>query len=222
LADAPTLAGLLRKHGQQLAPDRLDLLVQFHALLVEKNRKLNLTRIRNLEDIVLKHYVDCFLVARFVPQLPSPLLDIGTGGGFPGIPLKILFPDTQVILAEGVRKRVEFLREVRESLGLENLDIVGRNIDRDFEYPVNGIITRAVEPIRDTLRRVSNCLVPGGIAIFMKGPNVDGEKVDAAGKFPELYTEVEDHRYTLPSSPFRRSLVVYRKNRRPAGEEKEE
>jgi 16S rRNA (guanine527-N7)-methyltransferase len=202
---------MLGKSGFKLIPPQLELLAAYHTIMLERNRELNLTRILNLEDIVLKHYVDCFLVAHYLPVLPEPLLDIGSGAGFPGIPLKILFPDSHIILGEGVRKRVNFLREVREELKLTKLDIVGRNIDRDFEYPVNGTITRAVSSIRDTLRRVSNCLLPGGQAIFMKGPNVDQEIEDAGKKFPHLFKLEKDIAYSLPNSSYRRRLVIYRK-----------
>lgn len=215
-ARAPEFVGpeemgrLLRKHEFELTPRQLELLTHFHRFLLEKNRQLNLTRILNLEDIVVKHYVDCFMVSRLLPALPEPLLDIGTGGGFPGIPLKILFPEMHIILGEGVRKRVNFLREAREELGMSKLDIIGRNIDTDFEYPVYGTITRAVAPIRDTLKRVRSCLMPGGLAVFMKGPNVDEEKREA-GQLSSLYEEVDDIAYELPGTAYRRRLVVYRK-----------
>jgi 16S rRNA (guanine527-N7)-methyltransferase len=210
-ADAATLSRLLARYGFQLEARQLDLLTAFHAHLIERNRRLNLTRIWNLDEIVLKHYVDCFMVTQFVQPLPSPLLDLGTGGGFPGIPLKILSPDTQIILGEGVQKRVEFLKEVRQKLGLAKLDIIGRNIDREFEYPVNGVITRAVEPIRDTLKAVRNCLVSGGLAIFMKGPNVEQEVGEAARKYPQHFELAFDHQYVLPASPHQRRLVIFRK-----------
>ena len=208
------LATMLAKAGFPLTPPQLKQLAAYHAILLDRNRKLNLTRILNLEDMVLKHYVDCFLVARYIPDLPEPLLDIGSGAGFPDIPLKILFPNKHIILGEGVRKRVNFLREVREELTLTKLDIIGRNIDRDFEYPVHGTITRAVESVRETLRRVSNCLMPGGQAIFMKGPNVDQELEDAGKKYSGLFELDKDIAYTLPNSSYRRRLVIYRKVRR--------
>ncbi len=211
LATPEQLGTMLGKVGFQLTSVQLQLLADYHAILLERNRQLNLTRILNLEDIVLKHYVDCFLVARYLPVLPEPLLDIGSGAGFPGIPLKILFPDSHIILGEGVRKRVNFLRDVREELKMTKLDIIGRNIDRDFEYPVNGTITRAVATIRETLKRVSNCLLPGGQAIFMKGPNVDQEIEDAGKKFPDLFKLDKDIAYSLPNSSYRRRLVIYRK-----------
>jgi 16S rRNA (guanine527-N7)-methyltransferase len=202
---------LLTTHGFSLTQHQLELVTRYHGYLLDRNRTLNLTRILNLEDMVLKHYVDCFMVNRLLPDFPEPLLDIGSGAGFPGLPLKILSPDKHIILGEGVRKRVAFLRDARELLQLERLDIIGRNIDKDFEYPVAAVITRAVESIRDTLARIRNCLRVDGIAVFMKGPNVDVEIKEALRKYPDLYALDADHAYTLSSSPYKRRLVIFRK-----------
>lgn len=204
------IARLLDAYGFTLAARELTLLTRFHQLLLERNRRLNLTRIHNLEDVVLKHYVDCFLVDRMI-ELPSPLMDLGTGGGFPGIPLKIIRQDLHIILAEGVGKRVRFLKDARAHLGLEGLDVIGRNIDREFFYPVQGIITRAVEIVPDTLKRMKNCLQSGGGAIFMKGPNVDEEMARARKRYGDEYELEHDLPYTLPRSPHRRRLLVYRR-----------
>jgi 16S rRNA (guanine(527)-N(7))-methyltransferase RsmG len=203
---------LLDAFGFRLEPRQLTLLTRFHLYLFEKNRRLNLTRIHNLEDVVLKHYVDCFLVDQMV-DLPSPLLDLGTGGGFPGIPLKIIRPDLHIVLAEGVGKRVRFLKDAREHLGLEGLDVIGRNIDREFFYPVNGVITRAVELVPDTLKRVQNSLQENGRAIFMKGPNVAEEIARATKRYGDEYELEHDLPYTLPRSPHRRRLLVYKRIR---------
>ena len=210
---------LMARHGFALPPDKVELLTRFHAYLIDRNRKLNLTRIWNLEEMVVKHYVDCLIVTRFIKEIPGPLLDIGTGGGFPGIPLKILLPDLHIILGEGVRKRVNFLSDARAELGLKKLDVIGRNIDRDFEYPVKSVITRAVEPMQDTLKRVQNCLLQGGIAMFMKGPSVDPEKVEVDRRFEGFYQEIADHAYTLPGTEYKRRLVVYRKVGLAGGEQ---
>lgn len=216
----PEKMGQLMAHfGFPLSREKVELLTRFHAYLIDRNRKLNLTRIWNLEEMVVKHYVDCLIITRFVKEIPGPLLDIGTGGGFPGIPLKILLPDLHVILGEGVRKRVNFLSDTRAELGLEKLDVIGRNIDKDFEYPVNSVITRAVEPMQETLRRVQNCLLQGGIAMFMKGPAVGPEKEEVNKKFAGFYEEVADHAYTLPKTDYKRRLVVYRKCGRVGGEQ---
>jgi len=209
-ASEAEIGRLLEASGFRLAPRELGLLTRFHGFLLDRNRRLNLTRIHNLEDVVLKHYVDCLLVDRLL-ELPAPLLDLGTGGGFPGIPLKIVRPDLRILLGEGVGKRVRFLREAREILGLQGLDIVGRNIDREFFFPCRGVITRAVEPITDTLRRLRNCLVRDGLAIFMKGPGVDEERDRALKRFGDEYILEKDLHYVLPRSEHRRRLVVFRR-----------
>lgn len=203
---------LLKSFGWPLGGDQLELLWRYHRLLMDRNRQLNLTRIWNLEDVVLKHYVDCFLVDRML-DLPSPILDIGTGAGFPGIPLKIIRPDLHIILAEGVQKRVTFLKEAREELHCpDGLDIIGRNIDRQFFYPVRAVITRAVESSELTLKRVRNCLLKDGLVILMKGPNVDEEKALALKLFASQFHVEKDISYRLPSSTHGRRLLVFRRH----------
>jgi 16S rRNA (guanine527-N7)-methyltransferase len=219
IATPEKMGQLMAHYGFPLPREKVELLTRFHAYLIDRNRKLNLTRIWNLDEMVVKHYVDCLIITRFVKEIPGPLLDIGTGGGFPGIPLKILLPDLHIILGEGVRKRVNFLSDTRAELGLEKLDVIGRNIDKDFEYPVNSVITRAVEPMQETLRRVQNCLLHGGLAMFMKGPAVGPEKEEVNRKFAGFYEEVADHAYTLPKTDYKRRLVVYRKSGRVGVEE---
>lgn len=153
-----------------------------------------------------------------VPQLTKltfPLLDMGTGPGLPGIPLKIEFPNERIILADGVRKRIDFLKTVREEMKLENLDLMGRNINKDFIYPVEGVITRAVKDVSLTLEDVSQCLTVGGRLFLMKGPNVDDELKFAEKKWSEYYDLKEDHAYNLPETPHERRLLVFEKIKTP-------
>lgn len=150
-----------------------------------------------------------------VPQLTSltfPLLDKGTGPGFPGIPLKIYYPNERIILAEGVRKRVDFLKAVRDEMRLKNLDVVGRKVDENFELPVQGVITRAVETAAHTLKSVKSCLQPGGKVFLMKGPNVDHEIEEVKKLLPHQFSLVEDHSYELPNTPHERRLLVFQKS----------
>ncbi len=179
---------------------------------MEVQKKQNFTRLLSLRDVGIKHFVDSLIITRHC-QLQFPLLDVGTGPGFPGIPLKIEFPNERIILAEGVQKRVEFLKSVREELKLENLDIVGRNINKNFHLPVKGIITRAVEDIRNTLSNTCNCLEVGGKAYLMKGPNVDPEIDEALEKWSEYYKLSEDIKYSLPESQHERRLVIFEKTK---------
>jgi len=162
--------------------------------------------------MVQKHYIDCILVAKLLGwKLPSPILDIGTGAGFPGIPLKIACPETAFILSEGRHRRIRFLKEVVEALGLEDVDIYEGKIYASFSRRINGIITRALETIPKTLARVRNCLAPGGEAIFMKGPHCDEEVVEASDLLRDEYRLSRDLRYTIPHTTHHRRLVVFKK-----------
>lgn len=191
-------------HGQR------EQLAHFCELLLQNQKKQNFTRLTDVRSVGLKHFVDCLIVPKIFP-LQFPLLDMGTGPGFPGIPLKILFPKERIILAEGVQKRVEFLKLVRQELGLQNLDIIGRNIDEEFELPVQTVITRAVEDSRNTLRNVRNCLHVTGWVVQMKGPRVDPEIPLALQDMGEWYKLHSDTPYIIPRSPHSRRLVVFQK-----------
>lgn len=205
------LYDLFRNHGFGDFPHaKRRQLAQYYRLLMLKQNEVNMTRLLTLREVGLKHFVDCLMVARLT-KLKFPLMDLGTGPGLPGIPLKIQFPDEKIVLAEGVQKRVEFLKEVREDLELKQLPILGRNVNEWTFYPVNGVITRAVEDVGNTLRNVRNCLSTGGRVYFMKGPNVGPEVAQAQTELAEHYKLVEDIEYELPESGLPRRLVVFEK-----------
>jgi 16S rRNA (guanine527-N7)-methyltransferase len=205
-----SLQVILQDRGLQLTERQFDLLWRYYVLLERRNPELDLTRIRSFQDIVIKHFLDCAIVAGLI-ELPSPLLDIGTGAGFPGVVLKIVQPELDVVLAEPRHKRVSFLRELIRDLELSGTQIYPHKIVGSLPMQVAGIITRAVEPIVTTLNRSVELLTKGGTAIFMKGPSVDPEIRDAARKLRGLFTIEQDIPYVLPGTPYRRRLVVCRR-----------
>ena len=204
------LGALLRTCGLRLNAAQLEQLWMYHCLLREHNPELNLTRVHNFANMVLKLYVDSILPADMVP-LPSPLLDLGTGPGMPGIPLKIYRPDIEMLLGESRGKRVEFLHLAVERLGLEGIRVVAGRIAPHFEEPVAGVITRAVEPVADTLERVAGCLAAGGQVLFMKGPHCDAEIAAAGERFKGAYVLALDRPYRIPHTRHQRRLLVYRR-----------
>lgn len=185
-------------------------LTEFYQVLMQAQTHRNFTRLTKLRDVAIKHFIDSLMVMRLT-KLQFPLLDMGTGPGFPGVPLKIALPNERILLAEGVQNRVAFLKEVREKLELEGLDIIGRNVTQEFEYPVQGVITRAVEDIGNTLKNVAVCLQTGGCVYLMKGPNVDPEIAPAEKEWGEYYELIQDEAYNLPETPHERRLLVYKK-----------
>lgn len=213
------LYDIFRNHGFGDFPhDKRHRLVEFYIHLMEHQRKDNVTRLIKFRDIAIKHFIDSLIVTRYA-KLKFPLLDIGTGAGFPGIPLKIMYPDEKFILAEGVRKRVDFLKFIRETMNLKELQLIGRNVDPDFHYPVKGAITRAVEPISQTLHNISQCLEVGGHMFFMKGPHCEDEIAAAKKDWSEYFKLVDNKPYVLPNTPHQRRMVIYEKIKTPEYEE---
>ncbi len=205
------LADIFRNHGfTGVSHEQRKALAHFYRLLMDTQEKENFTRLLKIRDIAIKHFIDCLMVPQLT-KLQFPLMDVGTGPGFPGIPLKIAFPNERIILAEGVQRRVEFLKKVRSEMGLQQLDIIGRNINPYFAYPVQGVITRAVEDVRNTLTNVLTCLQLGGKVYLMKGPGVDPEIKDARDSMGEFYELEQNVAYTLPETTQERRLLVYKK-----------
>src|SRR3954451_3286220 len=165
-----SLQSIIEDCGIHLSPGQYDQLWAYHRALRSANAELNLTRIHNFENMVLKHYVDSLLVLNFV-QLPSPLIDMGSGPGLPGVPLKIARPGVSMILAEPRGARAEFLEGVCQRLGLQGVEVFAGKVGPKFPRQVKGVITRAVASIPETLDRVAHCLETGGRMIFMKGPD---------------------------------------------------
>jgi len=203
---------LLERADIRLNPTQLDQLWRYHTLLRSRNKDRDLTRIVDFQQMVVKHYIDCMYVGKLT-QLPSPLLDVGTGAGFPGIPIKIRYPHLHVILAEPRPRRVEFLREAVEALGLQRTDVFEHKVvSRSFTTPVAGVITRALETMDKTILRTSGCTPPGSRLIFMKGPSAQPELDEAMRRFGSQLEIVQDEHYRLPNMlEQKRRLIVLKK-----------
>lgn len=204
------MADIFRNHNFKCSHEERMKLAHFYEILMKNQEHQNFTRLMKLTDVAIKHFIDSLIITEMV-DLKFPLIDVGTGPGFPGIPLKIRYPKEKILLGEGVQKRVEFLKQVRSELQLTNLDIIGRNINEHFVYPVNGVITRAVEDISNTLRNTLSCVQVGGEVYFMKGPNVDSEIEKAVLEFSEFYEMTHNLAYDLPKTENHRRLVVFKK-----------
>lgn len=209
------MSALLRRSGIELSPFQLDQLWTYHQLLRDFNPQLNLTRIHNFSNMVLKLYVDSMLPAQMI-DLPSPLLDLGTGAGMPGIPLKIFMPHLEILLAESRKNRSEFIEEAVSRLKLQDVQVVAEGIHPGSEYPVNGVITRAVESVSATLNRIEGCLSRRGLAIFMKGPRCGDEIDEAVERHRRTYRLVRDVAYSIPGTAHERRLVVFERLDEPA------
>jgi len=180
--------------------------------LIRWNRKINLTSITNPRDIAIKHFLDSLAPAQVIPD-EARLLDVGSGGGFPGIPLKILKPSLSVLLIDGVRKKINFLKNVLRTLRLENIEalqIRTENLlkDPEFTNSFDVIISRALSDLTPFVKSALPLLATQGTIMAMKG-KVDPKELDAVRVVvPEGRYSLVVENYKLPSIKALRSIVI--------------
>jgi 16S rRNA (guanine527-N7)-methyltransferase len=205
---------LFAKHSFAVTDGQLKKFWRYYELLREHNASLDLTRIMGIEATVLKHFIDSALVLQYFEPV-GPVLDIGSGPGFPGVPLAVMRPDVKFILGESRGKRVGFLEKVISGLKLPNVTIFAKSVREDSPLgeengtPVGDIITRALETVTPTLERVLPFISPGRSVAFMKGPGCDEEIAEASRMFAPAYKLTGDHQYVLPGTDQGRRLVVF-------------
>lgn len=126
----------LEKNGIKATQTQLNQFYRYYQLLNEYNKVMNLTSITDLEDVAVKHFADCTLNHSYYKQ-NSTILDIGTGAGFPGIPLKILRPDLKITLVDSLQKRVNFLNIVIKELNLQDISTIHSRAQELTEHNIN-------------------------------------------------------------------------------------
>jgi len=185
------------------------LLAHHAADLLAWNRKMNLTAITEPEDMAIKHYIDSLIPARCIPA-GSKLLDIGSGAGFPGIPLKILDPSLSLTMLDSVRKKVSFLQYAISSLSLKDTAAVhGRAEDFGkqpaYAHAFDAVICRAFSDLGKFAKLALPFLKPEGRMIAMKG-KISEEEIAPVRE--QLAVDVE--KYNLPVSGAERTLLIMR------------
>ncbi len=213
----PSLEGLdklLHYYGVELQEDTLKQIWEYHQLIRANNEDQDLTRLNAFETMVERHYADCTLINAYVEKWPARMIDVGSGAGFPGIPLKIVNPKINLTLCEPRPNRVNFLNMVIEKLGLENIDVFGHKVtSHSMTIPVDGVISRAFELMEKTLPRIANSLKVGGRVFFMKGPAV-AEELETFRPEEYGYKFVGKHFYTIPNSTQERALIILERTER--------
>jgi 16S rRNA (guanine527-N7)-methyltransferase len=183
--------------------------------LLKWNEKMNLTAIRSEKGIVLKHFLDSLSVVPHLPKISS-LLDIGSGAGFPGIPLKMIQPSLEVTLIDSVRKKIDFQSHIIRTLGLKGIKAIhGRIQDREILEALGGrfdaIIARAFSDL-DTLLLLSfPFLKKGGILLAMKGEGAGEELKRLLLSTRNRYRWIKTATFSLPFSSFKRSILLFEK-----------
>ncbi len=208
------LGRLMQRYGVPLKPKTLELLWAYHQFLRKHNGDQDLTRLIGFDTIVQRHYADCMILHGMMQgHWPSPLVDVGTGAGFPGMMIKLMSPQTEILLAEPRPRRVQFLEMVIRELGLKGISVFGHKVtSRSLTQPFAGAITRAFETVENTLPRFGSCLPIGGKAIFMKGPKAAEE---VAAFQSDEYRIVRNQAYRIPNTIQDRVLLILERVKLP-------
>ena len=183
--------------------------------LLKWNQKINLTAIRSEKGIVLKHFLDSLSVSPYLSKTAS-LLDVGSGAGFPGIPLKIVQPSLEITLIDSVRKKVDFQRHILRMLGLKGIQAIhGRVQDKDILQGLTGqfdaVLSRAFSDLQSLLLLAYPFLKEGGILLAMKG-ELEREEIRLFLKREEArYRLQKTFTFLLPQSSFKRSILLFEK-----------
>jgi len=169
------------------------------------NKAYNLTSLKTDEDIIVKHFLDSLLYLNALPDGVVSVMDVGSGAGFPGIPLKVMRPEIMMYLLEPSRKKANFLRHIIPTLALDNIEVVEERIEEVRSVTVDVAVTRALFGIKEFIKKASPHVKEGGIFIVSKGPKVKEE----LNGINEMKCEVLT--LPLPTTHIKRFVVIIRK-----------
>jgi 16S rRNA (guanine527-N7)-methyltransferase len=208
-----------KEYSVILSNEQTDKFSQYARLLVEWNEKINLTAITDPEGIVIKHFLDSLSIAEFIPDETKTLIDVGTGAGFPGIPLKIIRENLKVTLLDSLEKRVKFLNEICNNLKLKDIfSVHGRaedfGVNKNYRERFDSVTARAVANLPVLLEYCLPFVKIGGMFIAMKGPDGKEELKESQKALDILGGEVMDAKiFTLPNSDIERYVILIKKCR---------
>jgi len=205
----------LKEINIDIKEKQLTQLEDFYNLLVTENKKYNLTAITEKEQVYLKHFYDSITLSKIIELKDQSLCDIGTGAGFPGLLLKIMFPDLKVTLIESNGKKCNFLNIVKEKIELDNLTIIN---ERAEIYSINNreqfdiVTSRAVAPLKQLLEYSIPTVKVEGYYIAMKS-NIENETQNIENYYDILNIYLKNKKiFNLPKENSLRTLLLYQKN----------
>lgn len=203
--------------GVSLGRAELDLFALYHRELLLWNRRINLVSQQASREIVIRHFVDSLTPLPWIDQPDGLLIDLGSGGGFPGIPLRIALPELKLTLVESLRKKTSFLAHVVRTLRLDNVNIIRERVEALIGEPVcagafDTVLSRAAFKLPELLRMAAFFLKPEGLLIALKGSDPRAEMDDAATVFSATGMNLSACReIRLPGTDLSRNIIIYKR-----------
>lgn len=202
----------------ELTENQLEQFNTFYELLIDANKSFNLTAITEMHEVVLKHFIDSIAISKFRNLSDRRVIDIGTGAGFPGIPLAILYTNTEFVLVDSLKKRLHFIDDVLSELGIKNVttihgraEDIGKNSIYREQFDI--CVSRAVASLPVLLELCIPVVKVGGEFISYKSELLQEEIVKAQKAMKVFHTSLkEQFDYSIPDTDFYRVFAIFSKN----------
>jgi len=210
------LKDLSKQINIELTDKQIDKFEKYQDLLLDWNEKINLTAITEEDDVIVKHFIDSLTILKYFKN-NDKIIDVGTGAGFPGIPLKIVDESLKVTLLDSLNKRINYLNDVIEKLSFNNIETIhGRaeELSRNSKYreQYDVVTARAVA----NLKTLSEYCIPfvkvDGYFVCMKGSNIEEEMSVAKEHIELLGGKIEKiEEFVLPNTDMKRNVIIIKK-----------
>ena len=203
----------------EIDDNKISQLDKYYEMLIEKNKVMNLTAITEFDEVLVKHFADSLSICTIIPDDVKSVCDLGTGAGFPGIPMAIAYPDLQFSLIDSLNKRIKFLQEVVDALGLTNVTLVhgraeeaGRNKLYREQYDL--VVSRAVANISTLSEYCLPLVKVGGYFISFKSGDIEDEIKQSGKAISKLGGKLQKPvLFNLPDTNISRSFLVINKEK---------
>ena len=211
---------LISSYGKEISIEfsniQIERFYKYMNLLIEWNEKINLTAITEPKEIIIKHFIDSLTVLKDIKG-KNTLVDVGTGAGFPGIPLKIMDEEIKITLLDSLNKRINFLNEVINQLDLKNIETIHSRVEdagknKKYRERFDIATARAVANLATLSEYMLPLVKVGGKSICMKGSEVSEELQNSKKAISILGGEIENiDNFQLPKSDMMRNIVIIKK-----------
>jgi 16S rRNA (guanine527-N7)-methyltransferase len=207
----------LMEFGISIDSHKVELFKKYIAEIIRWNKEINLTAIDDEKEIIIKHFLDSISSAKFVDYSKKKVIDMGTGCGFPGLPLKIVFPDMEITFLDSSKKKMMVLDSICKSLGISGFEIISDNIENvarnsNHREHYDLVTCRALANLSTLLEYGIPLIKESGVMVIYKGPNIVEEVDNSSIALDELKSKIkEKYDITLPYSDYKRSILVVEK-----------